>query len=173
MRIENDLLNGFSPVCIFMWFASVLNCRNFMWYDDKENKKTDQQHYNRVVVINTLTISDLTCFSQTLHWNGFSVFGNFIVLLSALDMWILILVPKVWNDAPKVVGWFSSPLTPLHSSTDLTFLFLLNSQHGDFSREVSNRQMNNSHMDWLWNWEICNIFHFLQLCNFLKIQKSI
>lgn len=28
----------------------------------------------------------LTCFSQTLHWNGFSVLGNFIVLLSALDM---------------------------------------------------------------------------------------
>jgi len=52
---QDNLLNGFSPVWIFMWLANVDNWRN--------------------------------CFSQTLHWNGFSLLpGNFIVLLSALDM---------------------------------------------------------------------------------------
>lgn len=80
-------LKGFSPVCIFMWFASVLNWRNCN-EAKQENKFTAEllADVNDGDVISEFILRSLTCFSQTLHWNGFSVLGNFIVLLSALDM---------------------------------------------------------------------------------------
>lgn len=94
---NNNLLNGFSPVCIFIWFASVLNWRNCKKHRKEEKRfeninkcvtsSSTKHEVKKYLPSNLISFYlCLTCFSQTLHWNGFSVLGNFIVRLSALDM---------------------------------------------------------------------------------------
>ena len=107
-----------------------------------------------------------TCFSQTLHWNGFSVLGNFIVLLSALDMRDL---RAIFLILPTVAGreLIHGPAFLISRSNKMQFLSTLSYLRGIETLPLPLWATINEHNNHLCNFSIS--FYLLDLLRFHRI----